>query len=90
MREHLRVVIFEELIDGNAASAAQILKAAAFGDPTDVFAREQGYFMLKCIETLVSRPSKPKEVVKTGKVTQSTMIRIDPVDEYENDMIGKL
>jgi hypothetical protein len=87
-KDLIREQIFEDLIDGNTSAAAEVLKTAAFGDPTDIFAREQGYFMLKCIDSLTGRP--PRKEIAKGKVTHSTVIRIDPVDDYEKDTIKKL
>jgi hypothetical protein len=86
-----RAEIFEDLIDGDYSEITNVLKNACFGDPTDVFAREQGYFVLKVLDSLLPKTNTAKALeIKNSKINTGNMIKITPLDNYEKDLMEKL
>jgi hypothetical protein len=86
-----RMEIFEDLIDGDYSEITKVLKAACFGDPQDVYIRDQGYFVLKVLDSLLPKTNSARALeVKKTQINTGNMIKITPLTDYEKELMEKL
>jgi hypothetical protein len=91
LNRNQRAEIFEDLINGDYSDITKVLREACFGDPQDVYSREQGYFVLKVLDCLLPKTNTAKALeIKNSKINSGNMIRITPNDAYERDLMEKL